>query len=240
MIIGCWNIAWKRPTHRPGKTMMEMLLAHGPELLCIAEGHTNSLRGGWHGIWSAADYGYIPKAPTQRKIALWSRNPWENVDSFGSADLPPGRYVSGVTSTSLGKVRVVGICIPWFAAHSGSGRNDRQPWQDHITFLQGLGPILAALPTDLPVLLLGDFNQRIPKGSRTRQDAHDLLLSVLGERFSVWTAGSISPLEKRPVCHICGTEELTCDSILGLSRMNGAREMSDHDGLVATIGLASI
>ena len=53
--------------------------------------------------------------------------PWERVDDLGVDSLPPGRFVSGVTRTSLGELTVVGVCIPWFGgAERGAARSGTQ------------------------------------------------------------------------------------------------------------------
>ena len=58
-------------------------------------------------ICSRADYGYSIREE-RRKVLLWSREPWEEIDDVGSELMPPGRFVSGVTQTSLGAVTVIG------------------------------------------------------------------------------------------------------------------------------------
>ena len=81
---------------------------------------------------------------------------------MGRVDLPPGRFVSGVTQTPLGMLTVVGICIPWFGcrteAHRGVERKAR--WEDHEDYLDGLTGILGQLPAER-LIVMGDFNQVI-------------------------------------------------------------------------------
>ena len=38
-----------------------------------------------------------------RMVLLWSREPWQQVDDVGSDAMPPGKFVSGVTRTPLGR-----------------------------------------------------------------------------------------------------------------------------------------
>ncbi|MDE0370193.1 MAG: hypothetical protein OXI84_08670 [bacterium] len=98
---------------------------------------------------------------------LWSKQPWEEVDGLGIDELPPGRFVSGVTPTSLGDVTVVGICIPWFGSRSEAWRGDKRKrhWEDHGRFLDGLPRVLERLPHER-LIVIGDFNQIIGPGSR--------------------------------------------------------------------------
>ena len=64
--------------------------------------------------------------------------PWERVDDLGVDSLPPGRFVSGVTRTSLGELTVVGVCIPWFGSRTEAGREPAKlRWEDHERYLDG-------------------------------------------------------------------------------------------------------
>ena len=58
---------------------------------------------------------------------LWSREPWNQVDDNGNDSMPPGRFVSGVTQTSVGEVTVIGICIPWFGSRTEANRKVERP-----------------------------------------------------------------------------------------------------------------
>ena len=55
-------------------------------------------------------------------------------DDVGHASLPPGRFVSGVTQTSVGEVTVIGVCIPYSGSRvgppgtGGCGRTTRSIW----------------------------------------------------------------------------------------------------------------
>ena len=42
---------------------------------------------------------------------LWSREPWHQVDDVGIDSMPPGRFVSGVTLTSMGEGTIIGVCV---------------------------------------------------------------------------------------------------------------------------------
>lgn len=233
MIVACWNIAWKRPSSSAGVAMISELLAHAPEVICIAEGHADSLPSGWYPITSQADHGY-PLQNGRRKVALWSREPWHEVDDVGSPDLPGGRYICGLTATSLGPLRVVGICVPWSHAHVTGGRQDSQPWQEHNAYLVGIRTILAELDHSVPTILLGDVNQRIPR-SRAPRASYDLLLAALAPSITIWTTGRVPGLDRQTVCHIGGTHQLSPRQIVGISRFDDGKELSDHDGLVTDI-----
>lgn len=77
-----------------------------------------------------------------RKVILWSKNPWRDIDYVGDESLPTGRFVSGTTMTSIGEIRCIGVCIPWRNAHVSTGRKDKKQWEDHEPYLEGLKKVL--------------------------------------------------------------------------------------------------
>jgi endonuclease/exonuclease/phosphatase family metal-dependent hydrolase len=151
------------------------------------------------------------------------------VDTLGSPLLPSGRFVAGSTDTPRGAVRFVGVCIPWRDAHVRTGRRDRQSWEDHLTYLQHLSPLL---PPDrsVPTVLLGDFNQRIP---RVRQPEHVFaaLTAVLSPGFRLATAGLIAGAPDLAIDHLAvrGALEPVDTEVLSQYDTNGSL-MSDHFG----------
>ena len=74
--------------------------------------------------------------------------------------MPPGRFVSGVTQTSLGKVTVIGVCIPWFGSRPEARRRveRRAQWEDHEQYLSGLAEVLG-VTSARRLIVMGDFNQ---------------------------------------------------------------------------------
>ena len=79
-----------------------------------------------HVVSSEADYGY--EAPnSRRKVLLWSREPWGDIDETGHLDMPPGRFVRATTRTSAGELTVMGVCIPWSGSRTGPAFTPRTP-----------------------------------------------------------------------------------------------------------------
>ncbi len=87
-------------------------MALEPSIICLTEAYRDFFEGRGHVIEATADYGY-PLVVGRRKVLLWSREPWRQVDPVGDAQLPAGRFVAGTTAARLGNVRVTGICVPW-------------------------------------------------------------------------------------------------------------------------------
>lgn len=122
--IVTWNVAWTSRRSKKAKVILERIFQYAPDIVCLTEAHTDFLpTDSGHVITSQADYGYQLK-PKRRKVILWSKEPWTNVDEVGHMDMPSGRYVSAETTTPAGTIRVHGVCIPWFAAHVTTGRRD--------------------------------------------------------------------------------------------------------------------
>lgn len=130
--VGTWNVAWKRRGLKRATSVAETLAAPKCDVLCVTEvGDADLLPACGHVIDAGTDWGYaLPKAsPGRRKVMLWSKRPWTPVFDRLQDQLPGGRLVAGITETSVGKLTVVGVCIPWDGAHVNSGRRDRAPWR---------------------------------------------------------------------------------------------------------------
>ena len=147
--ISCWNSDWATPTSKRGKFFIGKF---DSDIICLAEGYENLLPKDGYIISSHEDYGYKSKNG-RRKVILWSKNEWTDIDQLGSKEIPSGRFISGVTSG----IRIIGLCIPWRFAHVSTGRKDRKPWEDHLSFIQNLSF------SNQKTIILGDFNQNIPK-----------------------------------------------------------------------------
>ncbi|GAB4066115.1 endonuclease/exonuclease/phosphatase family protein [Ancylobacter sonchi] len=225
-----WNVAWRRPASPAGAVIRDLLARHAPDIACLTETSLDLPVGG-HVIASDPYYG-MPMKPGRRKVLLWSRHPWEQVDALGHPDLPSGRFVRGVTATPLGRLAVIGVCIPWSMAHVGNGRRDRAPWEDHRRYLRALGHWLAEQPPQADTLLLGDFNQAIPR-RRAPRDVATTLAEALGPTLEVATAGEIAGLERPSIDHLATTADLATRGIAALPNAlaDGGR-ISDHTGLL--------
>ena len=108
---GTWNVEWATPRSKRSAAILDRIGRHSPEIVCLTEADAGLLQDG-HTIGACPDYGYGTSGD-HRKVLLWSKEPWNCLDDIGDDKMPPGRYVSGVTRTSLGEVTVVGLCIPW-------------------------------------------------------------------------------------------------------------------------------
>ncbi len=181
-------------------------------------------------IFSHPDYGYRVR-DERRKVLLWSREPWEQVDDIGNDKLPPGRFVSGVTQTSEGALNVMGVCIPWADSWVRGTEVKRVRWEDHRQYLKGLSEVLDRTPVRR-LIVVGDFNQRIQQGGAVHSDIRVALQSVLASRMTIASAG-MGFRGRRSIDHVALSGDLTAEYIGVISNLDGERKLSDHFGVVA-------
>jgi len=234
--IATWNLEWARPSTHRGKLLRSHLQELAADILCITEGSADMLPDAGYTITSEADYGY--SAPSyRRKVLLWSREPWFDIDPIGNPNLPSGRFIAGTTLTPLGQIRIFGTCIPWRDAHVNTGRRDRTRWQDHLSYLETLPTVLSDRPLS-PAIWLGDFNQRIPPKAAPVEVQTALEQALKG--WQVATAGEIAPLNKVAIDHIVYTADFQPVKVFAQSQFaaDGTR-LSDHFGVIVDFQLSS-
>jgi len=224
-----WNVKWASANSKWGPVILEEILSRVPEVVCITEGYKGFMDAGYT-ITSHEDYGY-KLTPGRRKVMLWSKNPWKYVDTIGSESLPGGRFVSGLTSTSRGDIRFIGVCIPWRDAHARTGRKDKGMWEEHISYLKGLREIIDE-NTATTTILLGDFNERIPRFGQPENVFNELIGTIPGN-LTVATTGSIPTINKPTIDHVCHTKDLVSKSISTIeNKTKDGQFLSDHFGVV--------
>ena len=234
LTLANWNVEWA--THRAprGQEIRRRIRAHAPDIVCLTEAGTGLLAQSGHAILSQPDSGYGVKKD-RRKVILWSREPWESVDCEGTESLPPGRFVSGVTRTPLGEVRVVGVCIPWFGSRTEKKRGPKRKerWEDHRQYLAGLRELLAR-DSATRLIVMGDFNQAIGPGSRAPAELRSALRDAFPRGMSIATS-DLTFRDRPNIDHIAVSEDLSAGSVAAISNLHGAKPLSDHFGVVAEI-----
>lgn len=225
-----WNTAWAVPHKERGQLLRELIQNRSPDVICLTEAKARLLPDVDHLIESDPDYGY-PIREGRRKVLLWSTLPWDEVSIHDDLGFPSGRIVSGVT----GGIRFVGVCIPWSAAHVSSGRRDRKTWEDHLLYLDALKELLREMLSQGPLVVVGDFNQRIPK-ARQPVYAYEKLNEVLSLGLDVHTAGPLGPADDHLIDHIATTQDLRVKNLEVLDRKTTeGMNLSDHYGIYGEI-----
>ena len=166
---------------------------------------------------------------------LWSREPWNQVDAVGIESMPPGRFVSGVTQTSVGALTVMGVCIPWADSRVRATSVKRKKWEDHRQYLAGLSEVLESTLLER-LIVVGDFNQRIQQGRSVPADVSTALQSTIGSRATIVTAG-LGFRGRRSIDHVALSEDMTAEYLGVISNYDGDRKLSDHFGVVAGLSV---
>ena len=206
--ISCWNSDWAKPSSKRGKFFIDKF---DSDIICLTEGYESLLPKEGFIISSSEDYGY-PITEGRRKVILWSKNKWTDIDQLGSEKIPSGRFISGTTNG----IKIIGVCIPWRFAHVSTGRKDRKPWEDHLSFIENLN--LEKKRT----ILLGDFNQNIPKKSQPQVAYSALKNFINGMDLLTSNMGLI---------HIVVSNDLKADNVQKI--LTGSN--SDHNGISCSI-----
>ena len=228
-----WNVQWATPSSPRRDEILRRIEEHEPEVVCLTETHIDLLPDGYV-IASKPDYGY-PIKEGRRKVLLWSRMPWEQNDDLGDGSLPPGRFVSGVTRTSVGTLTLIGVCIPWANARVNTASishkewQGRKRWDDHREYLKGLSKVLTGAP-ETRLIMLGDFNQQLPRGRYTPKDVHEQLMCVVASRLT-FASGGIVLRGRRCIDHIAVSRDLTADSHRVIDNNYRQTRLSDHFGI---------
>ncbi|MCY3656111.1 MAG: endonuclease/exonuclease/phosphatase family protein [Chloroflexi bacterium] len=201
-----------------------------PELVCLTEAHAELLQG--HVVTAHEDYGIRPIRDGWRKVVLWSKEPWQAVDEVGDAAMPPGRFVAGVTRTSLGDVTVIGICIPY--SHALVESRGYRAWQAHEEYLACLTRILQRASTER-VIVMGDFNQRIGEGGRAPLRLQAVLRDAFPRGMTIATA-AVGFEGRKTIDHIALSDDLVVESLDVVSNIrDDGGKLSDHFGVAAEV-----
>ena len=232
-----WNVEWATPGPRSKRTpeIRRRIEQHAPDILCLTEAYTKTWIQEGHSICCQPDYGYQIKEG-RRKVLLWSKEPWEQVDDVGIDSLPPGRFVSGVTRTLVGEVTVIGVCIPasGMRTETWRGSERKAQWEDHRQYLAGLTHVLERTPAKR-LIVVGDFNQRIGQVRYAPPpDVRAGLQSAMPPHMTIATS-ELCFRERKCIDHIALSEDLAVESLGVISNMDGETELSDHFGVVAEV-----
>ncbi len=233
-----WNVQWATPGSVRSPEILCRIKSHDPDVICLTETDCRLLSE-WDGyVISAAPVG----ANSRRKVLIWSRREWNDVDDVGSGVLPAGRFIAGTTETSVGQVTVIGVCIPYHNANVNFGAKTQAPWQDHAEYLDGLSCILKrASPARL--IVMGDFNQQIgqrrnpypPLSQPVRASLQEAIQAGRPPGLTIATAG-LGLRGRRAIDHMAISGDLCAESLATIDNVtsDGAK-LSDHFGVVADL-----
>ncbi len=230
--MATWNVEWATPSSERGPRVAAALAQSGADIIVVTEGVHGLLPPRGFAVDAGGDWGYGLK-PSRRKVIVWSRFPL-TLDVVGEAGATRGRLAVATAATPDGPLRIIGVCIPWQDAHVRSGRCDAQPWSEHFDYLDRLESLLAGLDDDLPTVIAGDFNQRIPRG---RQPVR--VFDRLGDVLSGWTIHTGGAQPNGPhIDHIATNPALLREMVRDWPASDHLGRLSDHAGVVCHLSLA--
>jgi hypothetical protein len=233
--IAVWNAEFKSPHSSRGAAIRDILAACDADIICLTEAYADSLPAGGHVLCSTTDYGYRV-SDGRRKVLLWSRQPWADTDCIGDQELPPGRIANGVTRTAIGEICAVGVCIPWKDAHVRTGLKNCTPWEEHLRYLSVLRRLIPVLGQQ-NLIILGDWNQRVPR-SRVPDNVADALALTM-EGLCIATAGPLQPLGRLVIDHVAHTPDLVCTNVTCWSEQSASGlTLTDHSGVCVVLDRA--
>ncbi|MBZ9774067.1 endonuclease/exonuclease/phosphatase family protein [Mesorhizobium sp. CO1-1-8] len=216
--------------------MMERIAALSPAVICLTEAFEGSTAdlGGFE--ISVNGVSWSKETPLERKVVLWSGMPWTDIDCIGNEDLQSGGFIAATTRTPLGEIRVLGVCVPYHLA-SPMGLSPRCPaWSQQVLFLAGLRQIIGSTGPRLPTVVLGDYNQFVPRiwGSL---EASFALSEALND-LVICTDGQIKGVDRPAIDHIALSADLKPLSIQGIDEYDAnGRKLGDHFGVAVRVGL---
>ena len=224
--VATWNAEWAPVGGVRGRRVTGVLSSLDADVICLTEGFAALLPDDGH-IVEGARHGGFPDRAGQRRVLLWSRRPWGATDDAARRALPHQGFVSAVTDTPVGSLRVLGVCVPWHHAGVRDGRH--RSWELHGAFLEGLGPIVRRDAAEGEVVAAGDFNQFVPRiwGPRAMEA---LLREALGP-LRVATSGSVNGVDAPLIDHIAHSPGLEVVALGAWPRRGPDGPRSDHDGV---------
>ena len=225
--VATWNVEWATPETKAGKRIQQIIKQIDADIFVLTEGCKDLMPDGFV-LDGGSDWGYESEDKRRRKVLLWSRYPLVESSQGELFQLPDGRFIAATVQHPVGDIRIYGVCIPWKDAHVRTGRKDRTPWEDHSTYLDGLRQLIQQ--ADSPLVVAGDFNQRIPRVSQPVLVAEQLSRSLDG--LQVCTA---LPLDKPLIDHIAVSNHFSFSNVEIIPDRDEHGKLSDHRGPIVDI-----
>jgi len=230
--IATWNTEWATPNSDRGRRISSILHAAGADIAVVTEGVRDLLPATGSVVDAGDNWGYGPN-PSRRKVIVWSRYPL-TLEFIGKEGAARGRLAVATVETMTGPVRILGVCIPWRDAHVNTGRGDASPWSEHLDYLDRFEGLLTKLEGDVPTVIAGDFNQRIPRGRQPIRVA-ERLDTVLAD-WRIHTAGE---LPSGPhIDHIATNSQFVLEAVNDWPASDHLGRLSDHAGVICRLGYA--
>jgi len=232
MRIATWNVNWAGPKSTRYARISARLQNADADVLVITEGQSGLLPADGYSIDAGNDWGY-GEYVDRRKVLAWSKRPWRDVRRIESG-AARSRTLAGITDTDDGPVAVIAVCIPWKDAHVRTGRGGARPWAEHIECCAQLLTFRATLDSSVPTLIVGDYNQRIPRYRQTK--AAESALNEALNGMTVWTTGDTRC--DQLIDHVTGSPDLIGHNVNVWPASDADGRLSDHTGVACSARIA--
>jgi endonuclease/exonuclease/phosphatase family metal-dependent hydrolase len=234
-----WNLQRQRPESPKSNAQTDTILKFKPDVAIFTEtwlGNTQKMGGHevsvFGGVWSRTD-------PNERKILLWSKTPFKDVVECAFEDSVVGRIVAATTTIPSGTVRVVGVCIPYHAANTRRIMNPMKMWSEHRHYLVELAKFLTQQNPSIPLVVAGDFNQRIPS-TFPPKDVQQSLLNSLGQT-KLLTSGEVGENKTKLIDHLSASSHFQLQGLEIIQpTLIGKTAITDHIGVSLRLNMNSV
>jgi hypothetical protein len=142
-----------------------------------------------------------------------------------------GRIVAATTTIPSGPARVIGVCIPYHAANTRRITNPMKLWSEHRYYLTELAKFVLQQTSSIPLIIAGDFNQRIPNAFPPK-DVQLSLLNSLGQT-RLLTGGEIGEQKTQVIDHLSASSHFQLEGLeIVEPTLIGKTAVSDHKGVL--------
>ena len=109
-----WNTQADRHRANSKKlvTIRERVANYDADIICLTEAYPEAMPDSERTISSELSGWGWPEERGARKVVLWSRFGWSNIDTRGAPNMPPGRFIKATTVVGYEQWTIVGMCIP--------------------------------------------------------------------------------------------------------------------------------
>jgi hypothetical protein len=231
MRIVTWNLG-RSPAETPAAVeVIRRIAAERPDIACMTETQAGSPAGlntgGVDGhVIDEAGARLKGDAETDRKVVLWSKEPWRDVVRWPHLS-ELGGAVSGITTSPLGPVRVIGLCAPWHMAWPANAQTRPLDWEMNTAFFERLKGVLKDIDAGKPLVVCGRMCQYVPL-SRGNWTAHHAMTSALSG-LGLATRGDIPPTSEQTTDHVAISSQLRASEVRLLDRKDAGGDVVAED-----------
>lgn len=230
-----WNIERNDPASPKAASLIAEIGALSPDIISLTEAWEGSLEAFGGYVLAAQGVAWSRQATGERKVVLWSPHPWADIDPMEQA-AAFGGSVSACTQIGGRNVRIVGICIPYHMASPLGQVPKARVWEQHERFLEVLMPYLHRWRQDGPVIVMGDFNRRMPRTYGSLRSYK--MLEQAFEGYEIATRGKLPGIEAQTVDHVAVAGAVRVTGVAGRSAVSPEGLVrSDHFGVVVDFEL---